>query len=176
MKYIFNVLVIMVVLLGLLVFVSQGCATTSPEELNTFDVKLVDYAHHEDEQVDVEITETEETSEPSEEQVQQQVQQVTNDVQTYQQPSTGSGNFMYDGVWYDDTYRYTWYSSNAAYHYRTSEWTAGDDGIYRDSDGYVVVASSDLPEGSVVADTPFGAAKVYDCGCPSGTLDVYTNY
>lgn len=92
------------------------------------------------------------------------------------QPTSNGGNFKSDGVWYDDSYRYTWYSSNTAYHYSTPEWTAGSDGIYRDSDGFVVVASSDLPQGSVVEDTPFGAAKVYDSGCASGTLDVYTNF
>lgn len=87
-----------------------------------------------------------------------------------------SGSFKSAGVWYDNNYRYTWYSSNVLYHYRTPEWTAGADGIYRDSDGYVVVASSDLPQGAVIDGTPFGACKVYDSGCASGTLDVYTNF
>ena len=99
-----------------------------------------------------------------------------NPTPTYNAPSSGSGNFQADGVWYDENYRYTWYSSNAAYHYRTSEWTAGSDGVYRDSEGYVVVASSDHAQGTVIEDTPFGPAKVYDTGCASGTLDVYTNY
>ena len=99
-----------------------------------------------------------------------------NPAPTYNTPSSGSGNFQADGVWYDENYRYTWYSSNAAYHYRTPEWTAGSDGVYRDSEGYVVVASSDYAQGTVIEDTPFGAAKVYDTGCASGTLDVYTNY
>lgn len=87
-----------------------------------------------------------------------------------------AGSFKSAGVWYDSNYRYTWYSSNVLYHYRTPEWTAGSDGIYRDRDGYVVVASSDLPQGTVVEGTPFGACKVYDSGCASGTLDVYTNF
>ena len=87
-----------------------------------------------------------------------------------------SGSFKSAGVWYDNNYRYTWYSSNVLYHYRTPEWTAGSDGIYRDRDGSVVVASSDLPQGTVVEGTPFGACKVYDSGCASGTLDVYTNF
>lgn len=99
-----------------------------------------------------------------------------NPAPTYNTPSSGSGNFQADGVWYDENYRYTWYSSNAAYHYRTPEWTAGSDGVYRDSEGYVVVASSDYAQGTVIEDTPFGAAKVYDTGCASGTLDIYTNY
>lgn len=103
-------------------------------------------------------------------------------VQEYVEPEpapqqTYVGNsFQSDGVWQDENYRYTWYSSNALYHYRTPEWTAGSDGIYRDAEGYVVVASSDLPQGTVVEGTPFGACKVYDSGCASGTLDVYTNF
>lgn len=92
-----------------------------------------------------------------------------------QQTYVGNG-FESDGVWQDENYRYTWYSSNVLYHYRTPEWTAGSDGIYRDSEGYVVVASSDHAQGTVIEDTPFGACKVYDSGCASGTLDVYTNF
>ena len=87
-----------------------------------------------------------------------------------------TSSFKSDGVWSDNNYRYTWYSSNALRHYRTDEWTAGEDGIYRDVDGYVVVASSDLAQGTVVEDTPFGDCKVYDSGCASGTIDVYTNF
>lgn len=90
--------------------------------------------------------------------------------------NTSSNNFRYAGVLYDGTYRYTWYSSNSLYHYRTPEWTAGSDGIYRDSNGYVVVASSDYAQGTVIPNTPFGACKVYDSGCASGTIDVYTNF
>lgn len=90
--------------------------------------------------------------------------------------STSSSSFKSAGVLYDGTYKYTWYSSNSLYHYRTPEWTAGSDGIYRDSDGYVVVASSDYAQGTVISNTPFGACKVYDSGCASGTIDVYTNF
>lgn len=89
--------------------------------------------------------------------------------------SVGS-DFFRDGVWHDGRYRYTYYSSNVLHHYRTDEWTAGADNIYRDSEGYVVVASSDHPQGTVISGTPFGDVKVYDTGCASGTLDVYTNY
>lgn len=97
-------------------------------------------------------------------------------VQSEPQTYSNSGDFKSDGVWQDESYRYTWYSSNALYHYQTPEWTLGEDGIYRDSEGYVVVASSDLEQGSVVEDTPFGDAKVYDSGCASGTLDVYVGW
>lgn len=50
-----------------------------------------------------------------------------------------------------------------------------EDGTIRDSDGYICVASSDLPWGSVV-ETSLGTAKVYDCGCASGTVDIYTDW
>lgn len=103
-------------------------------------------------------------------------QQQTQTYESTSEPVYSGNNFESDGVWSDGTYRYTWYSSNAAYHYRTPEWTAGSDGIYRDAEGYVVVASSDHPQGTVIESTPFGSAKVYDTGCASGTLDVYTNF
>lgn len=111
---------------------------------------------------------------------------VVESTQTYYEPApapapepqtySSRNSFASDGVWYDGNYRYTWYSSNDLYHYRTQEWNAGEDGIYRDSEGYVVVASSDYPQGTVIEGTPFGDVKVYDSGCASGTLDVYTNF
>ena len=97
--------------------------------------------------------------------------------QAAQQPSYSgnSGTFKSQGVIYQNGIRYTYYSSNVLYHYRTPEWKAGSDGIYRDSAGYIVVASSDHSQGSVVS-TPFGAGKVYDSGCASGTIDIYTKF
>lgn len=102
----------------------------------------------------------------------QQQQQQAAQQQSY---SGNSGSFKSRGVIYQNGIRYTYYSSNVLYHYRTPEWNAGSDGIYRDSAGYIVVASSDHPQGSVVS-TPFGAGKVYDSGCASGTIDIYTNF
>lgn len=49
------------------------------------------------------------------------------------------------------------------------------DGTIRDKDGYICVASSDLAKGTVVQ-TSLGTGKVYDCGCASGTIDIYTNW
>lgn len=97
--------------------------------------------------------------------------------QSQQQYASGysGGSFAAQGVICWNGIRYTYYSSRVLYHYRTPEWTAGADGIYRDSSGYVVVASNDYGQGSVVP-TPFGSGKVYDCGCPSGTIDVYVNF
>ena len=102
----------------------------------------------------------------------QQQQQQAAQQQSY---SGDSSSFKSQGVIYQNGIRYTYYSSNVLYHYRTPEWNAGSDGIYRDSAGYIVVASSDHSQGSVVS-TPFGAGKVYDSGCASNTIDIYTNF
>ena len=77
-----------------------------------------------------------------------------------------------DGV---DSDTETWYSSNQAYHYRTSEWSPDDEGYYRDSNGYYVVASSDYPEGTVI-ETSKGEAIVLDDGTSSGNVDFYVNW
>ena len=50
-----------------------------------------------------------------------------------------------------------------------------DDGTVRDADGYICVASSDHSKGTVV-ETSLGTGKVYDSGCASGTVDIYTNW
>ena len=97
----------------------------------------------------------------------------------YSEPYSGSGSsdgFMQQGVREGvDSDTETWYSSSTLYHYRTSEWTPDDEGYYRDSDGYYVVASDDYPEGSVVT-TSKGEAKVYDSGTDSGNIDMYVNW
>jgi chemotaxis protein histidine kinase CheA len=79
------------------------------------------------------------------------------------------------GVNYYNGSRETWYSSNQLYHYRTSEWTVGTDGVYRDKDGYVVVARSDMAQGATL-ETSLGTGKVYDSGCANGTTDIYTKW
>lgn len=51
-----------------------------------------------------------------------------------------------------------------------------DEGFVCDPDGYIILASVDLAPYTTV-ETPFGyMGKVYDTGCPSGILDVYTNW
>lgn len=79
------------------------------------------------------------------------------------------------GVNYFDGRTETYYSSNVLYHDMTPEWSAGEDGVYRDSDGYVVVAASDIPYGEEVG-TSFGPGKVYDSGCNAGITDIYVNW
>lgn len=87
---------------------------------------------------------------------------------------SGDG-FKQQGVRYHDGRTETWYSSNSAYHYRTAEWTVDDEGYYRDSDGYYVVASDDHAQGEVV-NTSKGEAKVYDDGTYSGNIDFYVGW
>lgn len=98
---------------------------------------------------------------------------------TYYEPTgyapSYANDFASQGVVYEDGTRYTWYSSNSAYHYRTPEWSVDPDGFYRDSEGYYVVASTDVPMGGTV-DTPWGEGKVYDTGCDGGTVDMYTAF
>ena len=87
----------------------------------------------------------------------------------------GGDGFAFEGVREYNGRTESWYSSNQAYHYRTGEWTADDEGYYRDSEGYYVVASEDHAEGEVF-DTSKGKAKVYDGGCDSGVTDFYTAF
>ena len=76
-------------------------------------------------------------------------------------------------------HRETWYSTNEAAGKATAREIPGkhvaDDGTIRDENGYICVASSDLPFYSIVM-TSVGPGKVYDTGCSSGTIDVYTNW
>lgn len=52
-----------------------------------------------------------------------------------------------------------------------------EDGTVRDGDGYICVAAnpSYLSKGTIVK-TSLGPAKVYDTGCASGIVDIYTNW
>lgn len=84
-------------------------------------------------------------------------------------------DFQSQGVVYDQGTRYTWYSSNVLYHWQTPEWSVNGDGFYQTADGYLVVASSDYAQGTVV-DTPWGQGMVLDSGCASGTVDMYTAF
>ncbi len=90
--------------------------------------------------------------------------------------SNGSGLTKQSGVNQYNGRRETYYSSNVLRHYRIDEWHTDENGVWRDSDGYVVVAADDIPEGGLV-DTSFGEGKVYDCGVGyDGGTDIYTNW
>jgi hypothetical protein len=80
------------------------------------------------------------------------------------------------GVIYDSGWKYTWYSERVLPGGGLNipgRWSDGD--FVRDENGYICVASSDLAKGTVI-ETPWGTAKVYDCGCASGTIDIYVSW
>lgn len=103
-------------------------------------------------------------------------QQQAQAAQIAQMQSAAASKLKSSGVLTDGTYRYTWYSSNVLHHCRTAEWNAFADGMYRDTEGYIVVASSYYANGTVLNTSLLGPCKVYDSGCASGTLDVYVNW
>ena len=85
--------------------------------------------------------------------------------------------FKYLGVLDFNGWRWTWYSSHV---YNNDLGIPGQhetsEGYIVDEDEYICLASTDLSKGTIVK-TPLGYfGKVYDTGCPSGILDVYTNW
>lgn len=105
--------------------------------------------------------------------------------QTYYIPSydlsdgISASEFQFLGVVEDGGVRYTWYSQNVLPGGGLTELNDNgrhvEGGYVVDGDGYIAVASSDYEKGTVI-ETPFGTAKVYDTGCESGVVDVYTNF
>ena len=86
-------------------------------------------------------------------------------------------DFQTAGVVYDDGTTYTWYSENVlpGGGLDIPGRSVNEDGYVVDEDGNLCVASSDYDKGTVL-DTPVGTAVVYDSGCASGTVDVYTSW
>lgn len=104
--------------------------------------------------------------------------QTISDEKTYSASySSGSVLTKSGGVNYYNGWKETWYSQqvlpggglNIPGRY------VDEGGLVRDADGYICVACSDLAYGSVVQ-TSLGAGKVYDSGCASGVIDIYTNW
>lgn len=108
-----------------------------------------------------------------ERQLQQQKEAEKREVVTYY--ANGSGLTRSSGVNYFGGRKETYYSSRVLRHYRTGEWTVDAEGFYRTSDGYYVVAASDIPQGSII-NTSKGAAKVLDSGCVAGVTDFYVSW
>ena len=101
--------------------------------------------------------------------------------------SAGNGNYIYQtgsgaltpekGVVYFNGHRETYYSQKVlpGGGLNIPGRHVAQDGTIRDADGYICVASSDLAWGTVV-ETSLGTGKVYDSGCASGTIDIYTDW
>ena len=102
------------------------------------------------------------------------------DEPVYYEPSysgySGGTDLQTDGVVYgDDGTRYTWYSQNVlpGGGLDIPGRSVSEEGYVVDGDGNIAVASSDYAYGTEL-ETPWGDAVVYDTGCASGTVDVYT--
>ena len=93
--------------------------------------------------------------------------------QSYSSSSGGltksGGVFNYNGR------RETYYSSRVLYHYRTPEWWVDGEGFYRTSEGYYVVAASDMSQGTIFQGSK-GMCQVLDSGCAAGTTDYYVSW
>lgn len=81
------------------------------------------------------------------------------------------------GVNYYNGHRETWYSQKVlpGGGLRIPGRHVASDGTIRDKNNYICVASSDYKRGTIVQ-TSLGTGKVYDSGCASGTIDIYTNW
>lgn len=107
--------------------------------------------------------------------------------QTYSKPEeTGSDDgwtwqeFQFAGVIEEGGRLYTYYSQNVLPGAGLTELNSNgrhvEDGFVKDGDGYIAVASSDEPMGTVI-DTPFGQGKVYDTGyLQPGQVDIYVAF
>lgn len=95
----------------------------------------------------------------------------------YDMPSGDGVLTKYKGVNYFQGHRETYYSQKVlpGHGLNIPGRHVASDGTIRDEDGYICVASSDYPKGTVV-ETSLGMGKVYDSGCASGTIDIYTDW
>lgn len=185
------------VLLGLCVplAAAAGCSTgTSPEEEETApaieistshevredglgeeDILLLEYTEPETEEVIVAIV-----SEPAPEPVVEEQPPVQSEAPIEQVAEEewfiSPEEFRYIGTFNWNGYRWTYYSERVLPGGGLNipgRWS--DTYFVRDGEGNICLASSDLGWGTYVP-TPWGQGRVYDCGCASGTLDVYVTW
>ena len=95
----------------------------------------------------------------------------------YNYPTSGGALTPEKGVVYYNGHRETYYSQKVlpGGGLNIPGRHVASDGTIRDADGYICVASSDLAWGTLV-ETSLGMGKVYDSGCASGTIDIYTDW
>lgn len=130
------------------------------------------------------VTTTSETTEKKKEskvvsklaEIESKLQNKTRKVETTAAPKITPADFRRAGVIYYNGYKFTYYSEKVLPGKGLRIPGRHSDGNFvRDGDGYIVLASQDLPKGTVVQ-TLFGPGKVYDyCGV-SGTIDVYVSW
>ena len=89
-----------------------------------------------------------------------------------------AAQFQYLGVVYYNGWRWTWYSEKVlpGPGLNIPGRHVDGNGYVCDENDFLCIATYELAQGTIV-DTPFGKkGKVYDTGCPYGTLDVYTSW
>lgn len=99
--------------------------------------------------------------------------------------NSGSGGYVIPSGGLTPSKGRIWYNGHTETYYSQKVLPGGglaipgrhiaSDGIIRDADGYIVLASDDYPRGTVV-ETSLGAGKVYDTGSGSGNIDLYTDW
>ena len=101
--------------------------------------------------------------------------------------SSGSGKYNYPsgpgqlnpvvGVVYFNGHKETYYSQRVlpGHGLNIPGRHVADDGTIRDINNYLCLASSDHPKGTKV-ETSLGTGIVYDSGCASGVIDIYTDW
>lgn len=96
---------------------------------------------------------------------------------SYVYPDSGGALTPSKGVVYFNGHRETYYSQRVlpGTGLNIPGRHVASDGTIRDIDNYICVASSDLAKGTLVL-TSLGMGKVYDSGCASGTIDLYTDW
>lgn len=101
--------------------------------------------------------------------------------------SSGSGKYNYPsgpgqlnpfvGVVYFNGHKETYYSQRVlpGHGLNIPGRHVANDGTIRDINNYLCLASSDHPKGTKV-ETSLGTGIVYDSGCASGVIDIYTDW
>lgn len=151
-----------------------------PEYIPEPEVEEPEVTESEEVETETNLPETRSVEETSFQNVEEEIDEDIESSQYVNADGTYSGNFKRDGEVYSGGLRYTWYSERVlpggGLHSLNSHGRHIDEnGFVCDGDGYIALASNDYPKGYVI-ETPFGTGKVYDCGCPSGTVDVYVNW
>lgn len=95
------------------------------------------------------------------------------------EPAISIADFQYVGIFSWNGWQWTYYLMSQ-FPGQTSTPVEGryvnENGFVCDSEGYVILASADLPPYTILQ-TPLGElGKVYDTGCPHGIIDIYTNW
>ena len=92
-------------------------------------------------------------------------------------PRGGSVLTKSKGVNYFNGHKETWYSQKVlpGNGLQIPGRHVAADGTIRDVNDYICVASSDYRMGTII-ETSLGTGKVYDSGCASGVVDIYTNW